>query len=133
MSWLAKELNLSYDWFAKLMEAREEQTAWLADLMCEHDLPKAIIGYSFKPETNVTVGSPALLLRNILRSREQEVLCYDPYVDDEEVDVEKLGPHVFLIGTKHPCFENMVFPEGSVVIDPWRLSRRTSRAYRSSG
>jgi len=29
-------------------------------------------------------------------------------------------PCVFLIGTKHPDFINFGFPEGSVIIDPWR-------------
>jgi hypothetical protein len=27
---------------------------------------------------------------------------------------------MFLIGTKHPDFINFDFPEGSVIIDPWR-------------
>jgi hypothetical protein len=27
---------------------------------------------------------------------------------------------IFLIGTKHPDFVDFKFPEGSVVIDPWR-------------
>jgi len=36
LSWLAKELNLSHDFFDDLMMAREHQTDWLVDLIEEH-------------------------------------------------------------------------------------------------
>jgi UDPglucose 6-dehydrogenase len=120
MSWLARDLNLSYDFFEDLMTAREMQTEWLADLMCEYKLPKAILGYSFKPETSITVGSPALLLKNILEEKGEEVFLFDPFVDKETVDIYKLEPMVFLIGTKHSIFTEYLFPPCSIVIDPWR-------------
>ena len=120
MSWLARQLPLSHDMFENLMVARENQTEWLADLMCEHDLPKAIIGYSFKAETNLTVGSPALLLRVILEERGIHPFLYDPHVEGAYRDLSKMEPHVFLIGAKHPEFLEEKFPPGSVIIDPWR-------------
>ena len=120
MSWLARELPLSHDIFENLMEARFEQTEWLADLMCAHDLPKAIAGYSFKAGSDITVGSPALLLRSILEERGFSPLLYDPYVDGSKRDLSKLPPHVFVIGAKHEDFRSLAFPKGSVVIDPWR-------------
>ena len=67
LSWLARELDLSYDFFEGLMIARERQTEWLAELMEFYDrrgearMLKVILGKSFKPETNITVGSPALV------------------------------------------------------------------------
>jgi len=120
MSWLARRLSLSHDLFANLMAARENQTEWLADLMCEHDLPKAIIGYSFKAESNLTVGSPALLLRAILEERGIQPFLYDPHVEGSHCDLASMKPHVFLIGAKHPEFLKETFPPGSVIIDPWR-------------
>jgi UDPglucose 6-dehydrogenase len=102
------------------MVARENQTEWLADLMCEHDLPKAIIGYSFKAKTNLTVGSPALLLRAILEERGIQPFLYDPNVEGSYRDLSMMKPHVFLIGAKHPEFLREKFPPGSVIIDPWR-------------
>ncbi len=125
MSWLARELNLSYDWFENLMIARERQTEWLASLMEAHPLPKAILGYSFKPESNITQGSPALLLRHLLEARGHQVLMYDPLVDPHVLDVSALEPMVFLIGAKHRAFEDLRFPGGSVVIDPWRYLHNT--------
>ncbi len=117
LSWLARKLELSHDFFEDLMVAREDQTEWLANLMLEHDLPKVILGKSFKPETNLTVGSPAILLENILREKGHKVTSYDPHVDVVKPGFVK---SVFLIGTKHEVFKDWTFPQGSVVIDPHR-------------
>jgi UDPglucose 6-dehydrogenase len=111
---------LSHDVFQNIMAARESQTEWLADLMCQHDLPKAILGYSFKAESYLTVGSPALLLRAILRDRGIEPFLYDPHVEGACRDISSMRPHVFLIGARHPEFLKVQFPPGSVVVDPWR-------------
>lgn len=116
LSWLARKFNLSYDLFDSIMVAREKQTEWLARLMMEWELPKYILGKSFKPETNITTGSPAILLKNILEEFGEEVIQYDPYVDDRPPPFEK---GVYLIGTKHPDFYRFKYPKGSVVIDPW--------------
>jgi UDPglucose 6-dehydrogenase len=120
MSWLARKLALSCDWFENLMIARERQTEWLADLMCSYDLPKSIVGYAFKPETNITTGSPALLLKRILEERGHDVFLYDPLAEGREVCLRSLEPMVFLIGAPHRVFANLQFPAGSVVLDPWR-------------
>lgn len=117
LSWLARELNLSHDFFEDLMKAREDQTEWLATLMEQYELPKVILGKAFKPETSLTTGSPSTLLFNILKERGHSVKFYDPYVDGEN---PKFDQSVFLIGTRHEEFKNWKFPKGSVVIDPHR-------------
>jgi len=121
MSWLAKKLDLSYDFFESLMLGREYQTAWLADLIEEHkgELPVMILGKAFKEETNLTVGSPSILLANILEERGVSVDMYDPHVDDS-FDFDINTPRLFFIGTKHSEFNTYEFPEGSIVLDPWR-------------
>ena len=129
LSWLARELGLSYDFFESLMIARERQTQWLAELMETHDprgevpMLKVILGKSFKPETNITVGSPAMLLKNLLEERGHEVEMYDPYVDIG-LPVPRYPASIFLIGTKHPDFVDFDYPKGSIVIDPWRYIPR---------
>jgi UDPglucose 6-dehydrogenase len=89
LSWLARQLDLSYDWFENLMVCRERQTDWLADLVEQHHRRRGyphrfvgVYGRSFKRGTNLTIGSPATLLANILRERGYEVGMYDPHVDE---------------------------------------------------
>jgi UDPglucose 6-dehydrogenase len=120
LSWLARELNLSMDWFENIMMQRERQTDWLADLIEQYGQPEDkvyILGKSFKPETNIQVGSPSILLKNILVERGHEVTMYDPWADETAPKFEK---GVYFIGTKHPEFGEFDFPQGSVVLDPWR-------------
>jgi UDPglucose 6-dehydrogenase len=118
LSWLARKLGLSHDLFGSLMEARERQARWLAEIVKEEakkaELPIVILGKAFKAETNITVGSPAFLLANFLGWP----TMYDPYVDGAP---ELLEPCVFVIATNHPVFQEQDFPYpvGSVVIDPW--------------
>lgn len=117
LSWLARKLDLSHDFFEDLMIAREDQTEWLATLVENYDLPKVILGKAFKPETNLVVGSPAILLQKILEEKGNFVTSYDPYIDDAKPN---FCASVFFIGTRHDVFAEWKFPEGSVVIDPHR-------------
>src|SRR5919109_1372994 len=63
-------------------------TDWLADLVEEHHKRRGyphklvgIYGKAFKAGTNLTVGSPAILLANLLRERGYAVHMWDPHVD----------------------------------------------------
>jgi|TARA_R110001592_G_scaffold54783_2_gene167823 UDPglucose 6-dehydrogenase len=120
LSWLAQKLDMSYDWYENLMICREDQTDWLADLIQEHrgDLPLTILGKCFKKETNLTVGSPSILLKNLLKERSEQVDMYDPWVDDYVLELEK---RCYFIGTNHDKFLDYRFPAGSVVLDPWGM------------
>ncbi len=95
---------------------------WLANIIIEEknktNLPIVILGKTFKKETNLTVGSPSILLRNILEEKGIEVLMYDPWIDDTNPPI--IDSSIFFIGTNHDLFLNYKFPKGSVVIDPWR-------------
>ena len=117
MSWLANKINLSHNFFEDIMEARENQTEFLADIILEHNGPYYILGKTFKEETNLILGSPAILLGNILKERNVEFTHYDPFVD-EVIPEFKRG--VYFIATKHLEFKNINFPKGSTVIDVWR-------------
>ena len=128
LSWLSRELDLSHDWFDNIMKQREKQTEWLADLIEEHSngLPINILGKSFKPETNVTTGSPSVLLKNILEERGHPVFIWDPYIDEPWKEIKRMyddsetESQLYFIGTKHPDFTSFPYEKGSVIIDPWR-------------
>ena len=128
LSWLSDKLNLSFNWNDNIMKQREKQTEWLADLIEQYydGMGINILGKSFKPETNITTGSPSILLKNILEERGHGVFMWDPYIDEpwetikEMYDDEEDEPQIYFIGTKHPEFVDFPFEKGSVVLDPWR-------------
>ncbi len=130
MSWFARELDLSYNWFEQVIRARERQTEWLAQLMCDYNLPKAILGYAFKAESRISTGSPALLLRSILEGRGHEVLLHDPLVEGMRMDLSTMKPMVFMVGARHSVFKEYRFPQGSVVLDPWRYLQAAQEGVR---
>jgi UDPglucose 6-dehydrogenase len=136
MSWLSRKLNLSHDFFNDLMIAREDQTEWLANLCMSYDKPVCILGKSFKPETNITTGSPSVLLYNILKEKNISVDIIDPFVDGTDnftnIFVSKKDV-VFFIGTKHEYFKDLKFSEDSVVIDPFRYIPKTNKVIHIGG
>ena len=129
LSHLSQKLNLSYDWFEGIMMQREKQTEWLADLVIKNSDKRQIniLGKTFKPETNLLLGSPSILLENLIKEKKYDVFSWDPYIDlsFEKVknkynwDNEKTL-HTFFIGTKHPEFTKFKFPSNSIIIDPFR-------------
>lgn len=122
LSWLARELDLSYDLFEAAMMQREKQAEWLVEVMEQHnlyDLHYGILGVAYKPSSHLTAGSPALLVSQLLTDRYGTApRLFDPHV--YEGDNLPHRPRVWLVGCKHPEFVDLKLPEGSVVIDPWR-------------
>ena len=129
LSHLSQKLDLSYDWFESIMMQREKQSEWLANLVIENSKNRQvnILGKTFKPETNLILGSPSILLENILKEKKIKVHSWDPYIDENYEKIKnKMNwdkndvKHTFFIGTKHPDFVTFKFPNDSVIIDPFR-------------
>lgn len=114
LSYIARKLGMRGDFFTDLMQARQDHTEFLADLIEQHrsDLPVYILGSAFKPETNIETGSPARLLSAILSER-----GIQHSISDRNYPTEKA---LYFIGCQHECFRLYKFPEGSVIIDPFR-------------
>ena len=118
MSWLANKLNLSHNFFEDIMEAREEQTEFLIELLTQQPGPYTILGKTFKENTNLTLGSPSMLLANMLTEQGVTFQHYDPFVDTVEPYFEK---GTYIVTVPHEQFINFIFPSGSIVIDVWRI------------
>jgi len=116
MSYIAGLLELSHNFFDDLMMAREHQTEFLANIIMQKwrdtQLPILILGRSFKAETNIETGSPAILLANILDERGLK------FEHLQETDFIK-EPTLIFIGTKNEVYTHYNFPNGSIVIDPF--------------
>lgn len=121
LSWLGEQIDLKPNFYEMMAQAREQQTEWTADLIEEEykkeEQPVYILGKAFKPETNLTTGSGATLLANILKERGIEPVQFDPYIDTETPRFEK---GIYFVATKHDVFREFDFPKGSTVLDLWR-------------
>ncbi len=123
LSYLADKVGLSHNFFEDIMRARENHMRWLAAILFANasinGMTAVVLGKSFKPETNITTGSPAMLVMDILT--EYKSLNVQQY----EFDLpEQLSVAVYLIATQHQAYEDIKFPEGSIVIDPFRYIKK---------
>lgn len=130
MSWLAKNANLSSDIFGFLAKARDSQSLNQAKMIARYhhelNLPVTLLGAAYKPDINLTVGSPALLLSNQLTQMGIVHDIFDPLVFPDKQISDK--PGIFFVSTNHSCFRKLSLPEGSTVIDPWFNSIEVSQA-----
>lgn len=126
MSWLAEKAGLSSDIFGWIARTRDLQTRRFAELinsqLIKFGIEKVcLLGLAYKPNTSLTVGSPALLLSHYLDEFEISYEIYDPFVNSEKV--LPVDPSLFFVSTNHDYFNNLELPAGSVVIDPWDSCR----------
>lgn len=115
----AKRHRLSNDIYRESMMVREHHIGWFADMMQSYpDMPKIILGKSYKPETNLIVGSPSVRLYNELTDRHVPASMWDPFIDGIDT-IPTTQPAVFFVGTRHEMFADLEYPHGSIVIDPF--------------
>lgn len=113
LRFLAEELKLGYDLFDSIMKAREKQAKNLANKLVlyakVHKLPVVILGRSYKPGVHFEDGSSSILVGYYVEEQGYEVLY----------DIEHPIKAIYLLAhyKKHHDFN---FPEGSVIVDPWR-------------
>lgn len=127
LSNLAERLQLSHDLARSLMDARELHSAWLAELTQHWSqvsrLPIVVLGKAYKPETDLTAGSPAALLVDQLATNGAELVdWWDPHVDD--VPPTHYDAAVWFVATAHSLFAEWAYPRGSVVLDPFGIVPR---------
>jgi len=113
LRYMAEKLDLKYDLFDAIMEAREKQAMNMANKLVslseEYNLPIVILGKSYKPDVEYIDGSSSILVGYYVEETNNKV----------EYDLEQPIPAIYLLGHygKHHDYD---FPEGSVVLDPWR-------------
>jgi UDPglucose 6-dehydrogenase len=112
LRWMAEDLGLGYDLFDAIMKAREVQAENIAKklvfLSDMHNLPIVIMGKSYKPGVEYIEGSTSIMVGHFCENQGHDVLF-----DDKE------GKAVYLLG-HYSTFNQTEFPEGSVILDPWR-------------
>lgn len=132
LRYLAKKLDLGYDLFGAIMDARDTQAENMAKKLVQqrilHNLPIVILGKAYKPNVPYTDGSYSLLVGYYIEQMGHTPIYVDPQTNDY---YEPLSPCIFLIahsmsttyGYTGSVYENELYcniPNGSIVIDPWR-------------
>ena len=130
LRWMSHNLDLGYDLFDSIMEAREIQAKNLAKKLVSAKLPVVIIGKAYKPHVPYEDGSYSILVGHYVKELGMPVYYEDKFTGDKVP--EDIGPATFLIAhdpetTFMECLdpnpgkeEKRFFPEGSIIIDPWR-------------
>lgn len=124
LSWLSNEIGIDYNFYDSMMKLREYQTEYIVNIIIKYkekfpNLDIIILGKSFKPETNLVTGSPAILLKNILEQKNINILeHHDPYIDSTKIILKKA---IYCLATRHNIFKKYKFDDNSVVIDPFRI------------
>jgi len=113
LRYMAEKLNLGYDLFDAIMNAREKQAKNMAETLVklanESQLPIIILGKAYKPDVHYEDGSSSILVGHY---------CTELGIVPE---YDQPSPYkaVYLLGHmgKHHEYN---FPAGSIVVDPWR-------------
>lgn len=142
LRWLSETLNLGYDIFNTIMEAREQQAKNLArflkKIQVEKNLPIFIMGKAYKPNVNILDGSYSLLIGYYLEEIQAKFYYIDPLTGDEPpfkgFPVIALLAHSFNItyGYTGKSTEQQLYTDladGSVIVDPWR-QYKTEKNYK---
>jgi UDPglucose 6-dehydrogenase len=113
LRFMAEKLELGYDLFDSIMEAREIQAKNMAmrlvELSKKYELPIVILGKSYKPDVNYLDGSSSILVSHYVEELGIEV----------EFDIETPKTAIYLLAHFNK-FHEYSFPKGSVIVDPWR-------------
>ncbi|MDB4348972.1 NAD(P)-binding domain-containing protein [bacterium] len=132
LRYMADELNLGYDLFDSIMNAREIQAKNIALELVQHanqhNMQIVIHGKAYKPNVEYCDGSYSLLIGHYCEEQGFAPVYVDPLTGDEYDPTE---PCVFLLAHsasttyKYTGVNNADklycnIPNGSVVVDPWR-------------
>lgn len=131
---MSQKLDLGYDLFDSIMNAREIQAQNLAiklvDLAKEKNQPIVIHGKAYKPGVSYIDGSYSLLVGHYCSKLGINPIYVDPLTGDL---YNSSNPSVFLLAHsasttyRYTNLSNLLFdrlycdiPQGSTVVDPWR-------------
>jgi len=121
MSWLAKEIDLSFDIFEMIAKARDQQSMYFAKILKkaqdESGNEVVVLGNSYKKNIGITTGSPSILLQYYLQELGVRFRSFDPLQNNEKLIWD--GPKIFFVATPHDVFRTLSLPVQSWVIDPW--------------
>ena len=90
------------------------------------DLKVAVLGLTFKRDSDDTRDSLAYKLVRMLERELAHVARHDPHVAGESEPLESVleGADAVVVATNHSAFEDLLerLPEGTLLVDPWNVT-----------
>jgi len=137
---MAQRLDLGYDLFDSIMNAREKQAQNMAKFLVkkakENDLPVLIHGVAYKPNVEYQDGSYSILVAHYCEQMGYHPIMVDPITHPQH------GPFkaVALLGHSAETtyrYTNQEYKDslycylepGSIVVDPWRKFNKNTNEY----
>ncbi len=141
LRYVAQKLNLGYDLFDSIINAREKQAQNMADYLVglakKYELPILIHGETYKPGVPYKDGSYSILVEYYCKE-----LGYYPIIVDPETSGLN-GPFKAVVLLAHSASTSYKYTEqdvtdklycflskGSVIVDPWRKFNKEKNEYR---
>ena len=106
LRWLAKELNLGYDLFESIMNAREKQAENMAREILKHGTNIHFTSDTYKPNTDLRDGSYSLLVQHYVNKHGGQL-------------VNGFDNPVEVIVRVHET-DRFVADDKTIIFDPWR-------------
>ena len=131
LRYLAQELDLGYDLFDSIMNAREIQAKNLAQELVKHakknSLPVCIHGKAYKPGVEYCDGSYSLLIGHYCKELGFDPIYIDPLTGDTIPSVKGVILLAHNSGITYNYQQNTsqqslycAIEKGSIIVDPWR-------------
>jgi len=137
---MAQKLNLGYDLFDSIMNAREKQAHNMAEFLVEQakktDLPVLIHGVTYKPNVEYQDGSYSILVAHYC-----EQMGYHPIMVDPNTHPQH-GPFKAVVLLGHSAettyrYTNQEYKDqlychlepGSIIVDPWCKFNKNTNEY----
>ena len=130
LRYMAEKLDLGYDLFDAIMNAREIQARNMAQFVIDNSngLPIYIHGKAYKPDVTYLEGSYSLLVGHFIEQAGHKVTYIDPLTESvvpQEVKGVVLWAHSKIITYGYVGEDQETQPyckilSGSIIVDPWR-------------
>lgn len=131
LRYMAEKLDLGYDIFDAVMNAREKQAKNMAqklyNLSEQHNLPILIHGVAYKPGVPYLDGSYSLLVAHYCEKLGKHPILVDPLTHPQKGPFKATVLLAHNSQTTYKYTKNVknqelycYFEKGSVIVDPWR-------------
>jgi UDPglucose 6-dehydrogenase len=135
LRFLAERLDLGYDMFDAIMNAREVQAENLAKELVKHaksnNMDIFIHGKAYKPNVSYCDGSYSLLVGHYCEQMGYKPVYVDPLTGDNVANVHGVvlmahNSSVTYLGKGKEQQLYCTIEKGSIVVDPWRMFEKNS-------